>query len=578
MPAYDLYSHYIRNRLVVGGGSRSGAGYGGYGRYQHTLPIMPLVPGFPQLPQRAAPWDLTTPEMGYSYSPWYRALNLISIIGSAEPLRVKRVEEVAGYPKKTIDREHRAHYTLAVQGNREQSPMQVWAQMLWNAAENGVSYATIFDNQRTGKLEIIPFVPGDCWKIREDGELWYVVDFYGTRETDRMRKLKPFEVFELTLPQPNGIEPVCPWWAARMALYEGGQGAKVRSARASNNGKPKLALTTDQALNDTTVGRIQSEFAKIHAGYDENMIPVVLDRGMKTAPIQYAADQASETSLWRIPVSDVSNITGIPVSLLGDFDAGGYDSLEADVKKLYEFCIGPWQNAIADQAQAKLLTEQERIDGTHTVEHDTNLFRGVDAKSLVDIARGLSGGMPSAHVNEIRSRVFAWAPLTDKMANELVAPKNMGQDGSTNNMPSDGGKQGRPPKRVEDESPAPQSVATSDAGKSLLRATAKRCFARIANKAVASAKDVGAYLDFCASLESRYAESVFSELNAVYAVVEPGADVQSRVGGMVSLAARELNAVADQVTAKNQLVAEVEKCCRRLSRQWCKLAMGKEST
>lgn len=393
-----------------------------------------------------------------------------------------------------------------------------------------------------------------------------------------MRKLKPSEVFELTLPQPNGIEPVCPWWAARMALYEGGQGAKVRSARASNNGKPKLALTTDQALNEQTVLRIQSEFGKIHAGYDENMIPVVLDRGMKTSPIQYAADQANETSLWRIPVSDVSNITGVPVSLLGDFDAGGYDSLEADVKKLYEFCIGPWQNAIADQAQAKLLTEEERVNGSHTVEHDTNLFRGVDAKSLVDIARGLSGGMPSAHVNEIRSRVFSWAPLTDKMANELVAPKNMGQDGSTNNMPSDGGKQGRPPKRAEDETPAPQSTTTTpqDAGKLLIRVTAKRCFTRIANKAVASAKDVGEYLDFCASLESRYAESVFGELNTVYAVVEPGADVQSRIGGMVSLAARELNAVADQVTAKNQLVAAVEKRCRRLSRQWQKMAAGEQ--
>lgn len=584
MAVYDLYSHYIRSRLVVSGG-RSGSGsgyggYGGYGRYNHVGPLIPFVPGFPQFKQRVDPWDLLNPNDGYSYSPWYRALNLISLIGSSNPLRVKKSKDVGGYAKKEVDREHPSHYTLSVMANREQTPMAMWAQMLWNAAENGVSYGAIYDNKRTKRRELVPFVPGDCWKERVDGELWFMVDLYGTKDTDKMRKLRPNEVFELSLPQPNGIEPVAPWWAARMALYEGGQGSRVRSARASNNGKPKLALMTDQVLNDQTVSRIMDTFGKIHSGLDENMIPVVLDRGMKTSPIQYAADQSSETSLWRIPVSDVSNITGIPVSLLGDFDAGGYDSLEADVKKLYEFCIGPWQAAIADQGKAKLLSEEERIAESHTVEHDVDPFRGVDAKTLVDIARGLGGGMPTAHVNEIRSRVFAWGPLDDKLANELVTPKNMGQDGSANNLPSDGGKQGRPAKRpgAEDEASVPETAgppAPTEAGLALVRKTAKRCFGRIAGKAVAAAKDAGVYLDFAAEIETRYAASVRGELGAVLAVVDPSADVESRVGGMVSLASTELNAVADRVTAKGDLVAEVEKCCRQLSRRWAVLATGK---
>ena len=67
---------------------------------------------------------------------------------------------------------------------------------------------------------------------------------------------------------------------------------------------------------------------------------------------------------------------------------------------------------------------------------------------------------------------------------------------------------------------------------------------------------------------------VKDEVGAVLAAVDPKADVQSRVGSMLLLASTELNAVADRVTAKNEFPAEVEKCCKKLSRRWQKMAVG----
>lgn len=565
MAIADLVSSFLRSRVYVTGGrggNGPGGGYAGYGRYNY---LGPAIPGISIGMPASKPWDTVDPCMGYEYPPMYRALILLSTAVSMIPCSVKKVTTVdGGYEKKVTDREHKSFYPLALQGNREQTASQVTAQMMWNAVENGASCAALIDSKVSGHREMLPFMPGDWWKQRIDGELWYILDLGQTGNDKTMRKLRPSEVFELTLPQPDGLQPVAPWWAARRAIYEGLRGSEVRSARAANKGRPHMALVTDQVLNDKTIRRVQSDIANVHSGIEENMVPLILDAGMKPAQLQYAADQKSESELWRIPVSDVSNITGVPVSMLGDFDAGGYASLEADVKKFYEFGVSPWVAAYDDQANAKMLTEEERISGSHRIEHLANPFRGVDSKTLIEMARAMTAGAPVAVINEVRSNLFGWGPLDDKMANELTMPKNMGDDGSTA-MPAGGAKNGRP------AGPAKRAAASM----ALAEATAKRVCGRIVKQGEQLSTNIDKYLAWSAAIPARYTGEVTSELSRVFAVLNPDVDVASLAAELVQSANADLNAVADACTAKAAFPAAVEACGRKLVRQWVRSVTGK---
>lgn len=561
MAIADLVSRYLRSRVYVTGGTGGGGpGYGYRGSGPNSY-LGPAIPGISIGMPAIKPWDLISARDLYEYPPMYRAMTLLSTSVAKIPCAVKTVQTIDGYEKKTVDREHRSFYPIAIQGNREQTAMVVKAQMVWNAVENGASCAGIIDSKVSGKRELLPFMPGDWWKERIDGELYYILDLGQTGNPDNMRKLRPAEVFELTMPQPDGLQPVAPWWAARRAIYEGLRGGEVRSARAANKGRPHLAFTTDVALQDKTLRRIQTDIANIHSGLDENMVPMILDNGLKPTQLQYAADQKNESDLWRIPVSDISNITGVPVSMLGDFDAGGYDSLEADVKKFYEFGVSPWLAAHDDEANAKMLTQEERESGNKIIEHQPNPFRGLDSKTLMEVARGLTGGAPTALINETRSILFGWGPLDDKVANELLIPKNMGDDGSTA-MPAGGAKNGRPAKRASAEI----SLATS---------TAKRVCGRITGRAEQLSTNIDKYLAWSAEIKSRYAGEVATELSRVFAVIAPDFDVAELVSELVDSASLELNAVADACTAKADFPAAVEASGKKLVRQWVRIVTSK---
>lgn len=373
-----------------------------------------------------------TPDEAMSYSPWYRAVWILSSTMALTPCHVMRQKKAKTGYDKTPDIDHRFYDAVYHQANDEETAFQAKLRMTSYAVVHGNALAVIFEPRGGGDPELIPILPGHWTMTRRDGQLWYMIDVYGEAERNiskRYRKVKPDKVFHLRHWTPDGLLGYATWHYARYALTEGTVGKKVRTARGRNAGRPALALTTDQKLPAGHAERLQNDFVRVHEGFDGSAKPAIFDMGLTPVALPYSADQKHEAALAELPIIDIANFTGVPASWLGVSETEA--NSEADELKFHRYGIGFWYGAFEDEGKAKFLTEQERYGQTHTVEFDVLSREWRDTKGRNDMIRTYLAGQPAATVNEIRQRL-GWGPREEPEADELQQPLNMGEGGGQN--------------------------------------------------------------------------------------------------------------------------------------------------
>lgn len=499
------------------------------------------------------PWDNMTPEKAREFPAWYRALIILSTAVGGMEINLNEVEMEDGGKKLNPGYDHPSFWPICVQANNEETAATARARQVWIAAQHGASYAGIL--RQVGKpIQIIPFAPYQCWPERINGEKWFLLDPNRdgpTMEPDtkRMRKLRPEDVIEIALPSNDGFFPDEPWNVGRMTLHEGHAGSRVRSARATNSGRPRLALTTDQALNDQSVARIREEFTALHTGLDDQVIPAILDRNLKPLPLAYSPEYQAESELYGISLRGIQNLTGVPATLLGDNDGRSYNAFESDIKMLYEFGLGPWLNSLEDQYKAKLLSPQERRRRETEICFDRQTTKFADTKTMAELIRALGAGAPIAKINEIRAK-FGMSALDDPEAKKLLLPKNMGEDG-VDNTPKD--SKGASPGR-------PRLAAVSTGGIEATRLIGEKIVRRMSHEAARKASVVKAYMEYAGDLAENYTSLAESDFRALAGDggIWVGKDVPAVAKSFIAECREQLLELAGQAKS-GQLSAVVDK-------------------
>lgn len=462
------------------------------------------------------PWESLTAVEALTYPAWYRACILLSTAVAGMAIDVKRVTREDGGVKTEDAYDHESFWPVCIQANKEQTASQVRGQQIWNAVQFGAHYSAIV--RSAGKpIQIVPLMNHQCWPERIDGVKWFIVDPYrrsNGEEIDikRVRKLPPEDVIEVSLPSYDGFYPEEPWLVGRRALHAGVAGARVRSARSVNSGRPRIALTTDKALNVDTVKRIRAEFPSIHSGLDDSVVPAILDNGLKIQSIPYQPEYEAESVLSGISTRDVSCLTGVPSSFLGDNEARSYNSFEFDVKLLFEFGVGTWLNNLEDQYRAKLFSMNERKRRTMDARFDRRTTRFADTKTMAELIRALGAGAPVATINEIRSQISLSA-LEQEEAKKLYFPANMSMEGGPDNKtgdtpPGDPGGKARAavdPKTHEitvQTNPPIGGFNSTDVA--VTRHLAKKVGTRIEREATRKAGGDKVYMEFAGNLPTVY--------------------------------------------------------------------------
>jgi HK97 family phage portal protein len=410
----------------------------------------PFAPGEGTDPESLLPDDC------YLYSPWWRAVVIVGFLVARTPLQVKKVTRGKSGESKEPDRDHPAYFALAGQANLRYTAGEMKFRLVQLMLTHGTGRAVIQRRPKDkGGILIHPTQPGELEFRISDGEPWYFRVANVEEEKPGVRYDAAFparDVIDLTLLRArNGLSVLPPWQHARFSVAEGIGGTKVRSVRAKNGGRPAIALMTEKTVTKETRERIQADFRDRHAGYEQSGNPIILGDNLKAETLDYSPEYQAEAELSRIPIRDVSNYTGVPSSLLGDTDNDSGESLEAKIRAFYQFGIGNYLWAFADQAQAKCLSDEERRGETHVCEFNVSKLEWATVRDLAEMIRAYGAGTPIATPNGILNRLGE-PPIDDPEADKLHIPKNVGKDGQ-NNTPSPGDTKpaGRPRKKAAAE-------------------------------------------------------------------------------------------------------------------------------
>src|SRR5690606_12994001 len=118
-------------------------------------------------------------------------------------------------------------------------------------------------------------------------------------------------------------------------------------------------LVVPRRLDDKELSKLREQWPKMEAGLKRAHLPVVLHGGMDFKSNQVDPDKAQALQTRQFELREVSNITGVPPHYLGDDSRTSYNSLEMESQSLLDNAIDPWLQVWEEEADDKLLSEEE---------------------------------------------------------------------------------------------------------------------------------------------------------------------------------------------------------------------------
>lgn len=426
--------------------------------------------------------DLIGAEECFYFSPWYRAIYLVTMLMMKTQFVIKKCTKTEGGITKTEDIDHPAAYALKCQANPNHTAGEFRHRLTQLMMIYGTGRAVIEppDTMRGTPLRLWPMLNGELEMLYANGIRYYARVANSAEQDPQSRYFWIFdssEVIDLTpLRATNNVTPIKPWYNARYAVTEGIGGNVARSVQARNGGRPQIALSTEKPINKDQIDQLRNDFRQQNLSYENTGIPLVLGSGLQPHTLDYNHDLEAAAAMAKIPAVDVSNFTHVPLALLGYESSGA--SIEEQIRNFHQFGMGLYFSIWVDQLVSKLLTPRDRLEGNYTIEADVKPFDWATLKDAADAVRAFGAGTPIMTANNLRT-ALGQPPLQEPEANKLQFPKNIGNTGS-NSIPTPGDK---PP------AGRPKGDITS-------------VLDRVLKTAERKSSNEKAYMDFCSSLQA----------------------------------------------------------------------------
>jgi HK97 family phage portal protein len=248
----------------------------------------------------------------------------------------------------------------------------------------GNAYAKISfkGNGRAYKLERL--IPEDVVIYqREDGTLYYAVSRkMGTQATFEI--LYPWEVIHLRGMTIDG------WQGINISnQFNSSFATSIDATRYghnffSNNAAIDGIVAFPQGLSKDARDIIEDRIQKKHAGVKNVGGIMVLDAGASYTKIGTNPQEAMLNETRMFQAYESCRIFGVPAHMINVLDRSTFNNIEMMDNGFVKYCLTPWAEQFEAECDVKLLTQDEKINGTIFHRFDmTNLMRG-DMKSRAE--------------------------------------------------------------------------------------------------------------------------------------------------------------------------------------------------
>lgn len=305
----------------------------------------------------------------------WRGVNLIAGDVGRYAFGVYRWDRVADV--KTLEPQHPAARVWR-RPNDYMTPFTFRQTLQAHALLYGNGYAFIERDALDSRPKaLLPLPPGQTWPVRANGELWYVTysgePIKGKRRgAGSMVKLRATDVLHI---KGLGFDGLVGYPVLQILRETFGAAIAARDYGTRyfrNDASPGVVLEVPAAMKPEAVANLRESWARIHEGFSKAHRPAILRDGVKLVPFAKAtARDAQMLESRAFDSREVANVLGVPPHKVGDPSRTAYNSLESENQGYIEDTLDRWFIAWEQEADSKLLTEEEQEAETHCHKFDS---------------------------------------------------------------------------------------------------------------------------------------------------------------------------------------------------------------
>lgn len=308
----------------------------------------------------------------------------------------------------TPAKKHPAYRLLNRKPNKEMTCQQWRSLMISNALVDGDSYSIIERAPITGKPTALLPVPFDAVKAgRKDGQLYYRITI-----DNQAKDFAAEDVFHLNSGfTTNGLDGVSGLQLGKQILSIALAALKFNSRFYAAGCTATGVLTSASKISPEQHKQFKDGWRNKFSTVENAFEPIILQPGWEFKPNNVTPEQAQFLEGRRFSNLEIANMLNFPAYKLDPSLATGKTNEQMGIE-YYTSCLKPWIVALEQEADTKLLTDDELDEDYFTRINFAALVRG-DTQSQV------------AFISAMKQ----WGYMTTNEGRELFDMSNVGPEG-----------------------------------------------------------------------------------------------------------------------------------------------------
>lgn len=305
-----------------------------------------------------------SPRTALAYPPLWRALNLIS--GDVGRLPLSTYRRMADGGKEPA-RKHPAYLLMRRRANAAMRASAFKRTLTYHALFRGNGCAAILRDGTGAARELLILDPDETCMAVVAGAVWYRTMIGG----DQIR-LPERDVFHIRGLSHNGLWGIDVFELMREALGLPIAAREFMSGFFGNGSNLSGVLMVPGSFSAEKATNVLKTWNEMATGIAKSHKVGTLTDNVKWVPTGVKPKEAETTTILEHEIRTVSAITGCPPHKLGDSSRTSFNSLEAENQSYLDDCLDAWLVEWEEEADAKLLTTDERDNETHFHEFNRN--------------------------------------------------------------------------------------------------------------------------------------------------------------------------------------------------------------
>lgn len=332
--------------------------------------------------------------LALNFAAVWRAVTLISGSIASLPLQPYKL---APNGDKMLDRENQIYPILHDRPNSEMTRFTWESTLTLHMLLWGNGRAFIERDKGGNPIALWPIQPEQVTVERDEKtrRIVYAIKVAGGVEPKRV---EASEVIDVPYLSTDGVTGYAPIALARTTL--GAMMAAEEFAKRfwNNAAMPSGVLTVEKQLTDEQTKRLRESFQSRQAGSDNAGLTMILQNGMKWAPVTMPLNDAQFLESRVFQVEEIARWFGLPDYWLTSKNQGG-PSVEQRAIELVTFTLRPHLIRIEQELNRKLFP-----DGSVFAEHNVDALLRADALTRAKVYQIATGNAPYMTPNEVRRK------------------------------------------------------------------------------------------------------------------------------------------------------------------------------